>query len=66
MFSSDDLNFAKGLKKILDEGTFPLMVKEVSAFAQIVTWAGNLELRIKKDIADKKMSPVVPKKKAKK
>ena len=63
MFSRDDLFLAKGLKKILDDGTFPLKAREVSAFAKVYAWAGDLEHKINKYIQENKMKPIEPKKK---
>jgi hypothetical protein len=64
MFTRDDLFLARGLKKILDDGTFPLMAKEVSSFAKIYTWVGDLDARIEKHLQETKMEPMEPEPKA--
>jgi len=64
MFSMEDLRLCKGLKKVLGDGTFPLMAKEVSAFAAVYKWASELEGKIEKYIQEQKMAPIAkPKKK---
>ena len=37
---------ARGLKKVLEDGTFPLKVREVQAFAALYKWAAELEQKI--------------------
>jgi len=43
--NNDDKALLKGLVKVLQEGTFPLKVKEVAAFAKVYQWVLNLEER---------------------
>lgn len=45
VFDEKDKALHKGLMKILDEGTFQLKAREVSAFAAIYNWAKSLEQR---------------------
>lgn len=42
-----------GLKKILDEATFPLKKREVAAFASVNNWIIELEQRIKEGLEPK-------------
>jgi hypothetical protein len=46
MFVKEDLLLLKGLKKVLEDATFPLKRREVAAFAAVIKWVDDLEKRI--------------------
>ena len=58
MFTREDFALAKGLKEILNSGTFPLMAKEVSTFAKVYTWVDSLAIKIEKHLQEAKMKPI--------
>ena len=71
MFKNEDIAASRGLKKVLDDGTFPLMAKEINAFSLVYRWVDGLESKIEAAIKDqekipKKEKTVKKKKKSKK
>lgn len=46
MFNEKDKSMIMGLKKILDDATFPLKKREVQSFALVMNWVNELEQRI--------------------
>jgi len=57
MLEERDRPMIKGLVKILRDGTFPIMQKEIAGFHAVCHWANNLESRIpEKKISKKKAS----------
>ena len=42
MFNKKDKAMHRGLMKLLQDGTFPMKVREVPAFSEIFDWATNL------------------------
>lgn len=67
MFTLEDKAMIKGLREILDEGTFELKGKIVPGFIRVLVWVKNLDDRIIEDLKPKPDPvPVKPNKKAKK
>lgn len=58
----DLLNLAR-LKKLLEDGTFPLKLREVQPFVESVNWIGDMSKRVSVEL--KKPKPSAKKKKKK-
>ena len=52
----------KGLLKMLNDATFPLKAREVSAFVDVFTWAQDLPNLLKKEEPVKEVKKTVRKK----
>lgn len=69
LFNEKDKALHKGLIKLLNDGTYPLMRKEINAFIAIDQWLGSLMDKececCKKRAASKKAKESKPVKKAK-
>jgi len=46
MFKKDDVLFARGLKKVFEEGTYPLKPKEVASFGAVMHFVAAIESKI--------------------